>query len=188
RDTAEFRNLTLLELPHSGPLAATAAGDRDYATTITRNFLYSALMVLVWDQLQSSADAQLAAIAAKSLKEVRYHLRHASDWLVRFGDGTEESHRRAQDALNHLLPYCQEFWSSSEAETLAVASGTGIDVPSLNVEWDALVDGTLQAATLVRPQVRGYVPQGKLGVHSEHMGFLLADMQSLARAHPQAVW
>jgi ring-1,2-phenylacetyl-CoA epoxidase subunit PaaC len=88
RDTPEFRNLTLLELPHSGPLASTASGDRDYATTIARNFLYSALMVLVWDRLQASADAQLAAIAAKSLKEVRYHLRHASDWLVRFGDGT----------------------------------------------------------------------------------------------------
>ena len=188
RDTAEFRNLTLLELPHSGPLAATAAGDRDYATTITRNFLYSALMVLVWDRLQTSADAQLAAIAAKSLKEVRYHLRHASDWLVRFGDGTDESHRRAQQALNHLLPYCQEFWIGSDAEAQAVASGTGIDVASLHVEWDALVDDTLQAATLVRPQVRGHVPQGKLGVHSEHMGFLLAEMQSLARAHPQAVW
>lgn len=188
RDTAEFRNLTLLELPHSGPLAATAAGNRDYAITIARNFLYSALMVLVWDRLQSSADAQLAAIAAKSLKEVRYHLRHASDWLVRFGDGTDESHRRAQHALNHLLPYCQEFWIGSEAETLAMASGTGIDVASLKSDWDALVDDTLQATTLVRPSVRGYVPQGKLGVHSEHMGFLLAEMQSLARAHPQAVW
>jgi ring-1,2-phenylacetyl-CoA epoxidase subunit PaaC len=188
RDTAEFRNLTLLELPHSGPLAATAASNRDYAITITRNFLYSALMVLVWDRLQSSADAQLAAIAAKSLKEVRYHLRHASDWLVRFGDGTDESRRRAQKALNHLLPYCQEFWIGSDAETQAVASGTGIDATSLKPDWDALVDDTLQATTLVRPSVRGYVTQGKLGVHSEHMGFLLAEMQSLARSHPQAVW
>jgi ring-1,2-phenylacetyl-CoA epoxidase subunit PaaC len=188
RDTHEFRNLTLLELPHSGPLAGTASGDRDFATTIARNFLYSALMVLVWDRLQASADAQLAAIAAKSLKEVRYHLRHASDWLVRFGDGTDASHARAQAALNHLLPYCQEFWIGSDAEVQAVASGTGIDAASLLAEWDALVDDTLQAATLVRPQVRGHVPQGKLGVHSEHMGFLLAEMQSLARAHPQAVW
>ena len=188
RGESDFRNLTLLELPHNGPLASTGAGDRDYATTITRNFLYSALMVLVWDRLQSSADAQLGAIAAKSLKEVRYHLRHASDWLVRFGDGTDESHARAQAAINHLLPYCQEFWIGSEAETNAVQSATGADVAALKTDWDALVDDTLNEATLTRPAVQGHVPQGKLGVHSEHMGFLLAEMQSLARAHPQAVW
>jgi ring-1,2-phenylacetyl-CoA epoxidase subunit PaaC len=188
RDSHEFRNLTLLELPHSGPLAGTASGDRDYATTITRNFLYSALMVLVWNRLQASADAQLAAIASKSLKEVRYHLRHASDWLVRFGDGTEESHARAQAALNHLLPYCQEFWIGSDAESAAVKTGTGIDVASLQADWDALVDDTVNEATLQRPAVQGYVPQGTRGVHSEHMGFLLAEMQSLARAHPHAVW
>lgn len=188
RDTHEFRNLTLLELPHSGPLAGTASGDRDYATTITRNFLYSALMVLVWDRLQASADAQLAAIAAKSLKEVRYHLRHASDWLVRFGDGTDASRARAQAALNHLLPYCQEFWIGSEAETAAVKTGTGVDVASLQADWDALVDDTVNEATLQRPAAQGHVPQGTRGVHSEHMGFLLAEMQSLARAHPQAVW
>ena len=188
RDTHEFRNLTLLELPHSGPLAGTVAGERDYATTIARNFLYSALMVLVWDRLQASADTQLAAIAAKSLKEVRYHLRHASDWLVRFGDGTDASHARAQAALNHLLPYCQEFWIGSEAETAAVKNGTGVDVAGLRADWAALVDDTLGEATLQRPAAQGYVPQGKNGVHSEHMGFLLAEMQSLARAHPQAVW
>jgi ring-1,2-phenylacetyl-CoA epoxidase subunit PaaC len=188
RDTHEFRNLTLLELPHSGPLASTASGDSDYATTLTRNFLYSALMVLVWDRLQASADAQLAAIAAKSLKEVRYHLRHASDWLVRFGDGTDESHARAQAALHHLLPYCQEFWIGSEAEAAAVKNGSGVDLTQLQADWDALVDDTLDEATLQRPKAQGYVPQGKHGVHSEHMGFLLAEMQSLARAHPQAVW
>jgi ring-1,2-phenylacetyl-CoA epoxidase subunit PaaC len=188
RETHEFRNLTLLELPHSGPLAGTASGDRDYATTITRNFLYNALMVLVWDRLQASADAQLAAIAAKSLKEVRYHLRHASDWLVRFGDGTDASHARAQAALKHLLPYCQEFWIGSDAETAALKNGTGIVVASLQTDWDALVDDTVNEATLQRPAVQGYVPQGKRGVHSEHMGFLLAEMQSLARTHPQAVW
>jgi ring-1,2-phenylacetyl-CoA epoxidase subunit PaaC len=188
RDAAEFRNFTLLELPHHGPLAGTATGDRDYATTIARNFLYSALMVLVWQRLEASTDAQLAAIAAKSSKEVRYHLRHASDWLVRFGDGTEESHQRAQAALNHLLPYCQEFWIGSDAETQAVAMGAGVDVAVLRAAWDALVADTLAEATLVRPVEGGYVTQGKLGVHSEHMGFLLADMQGLARTHPQAVW
>ncbi|WP_066273377.1 1,2-phenylacetyl-CoA epoxidase subunit PaaC [Hydrogenophaga palleronii] len=188
RDTPEFRNFTLLELPHHGPLAGTAAGERDFATTITRNFLYSALMVLVWDRLQTSADAQLAAIAAKSLKEVRYHLRHAGDWLVRFGDGTDASHARAQAALNHLLPYCQEFWIGSDTETAAVQHGSGANVASLQANWSALLDETLNEATLQRPAVQGYVTQGQRGVHSEHMGFLLAEMQSLARAHPQAVW
>src|SRR5690606_5746300 len=95
RDTAEFLNHTVMELPHHGPLVGYAVSERDYAVTIARNFLVSALTVLVWNRLQSSRDAQLAGIAAKSLKEVRYHLQHASDWLVRFGDGTEESHRRA---------------------------------------------------------------------------------------------
>jgi ring-1,2-phenylacetyl-CoA epoxidase subunit PaaC len=188
RDTPEFRNHTLLELPHSGPLAGTVRGDRDFATTIARNFLFSALMVLVWSRLQTSTDAQLAAIAAKSLKEVRYHLRHASDWLVRLGDGTDASHARAQAALNHLLPYCQAFWIGSDAETAAVLNGTGVDVACLQPEWDELVDDTLNEATLQRPAAQGHVPQGQRGVHSEHMGFLLAEMQSLARAHPHAVW
>ena len=188
RDVPDFKNYTLCELPHMPLMAATSAGDRDFAMTIVRNFLYSSLMVLVWDQLQASKDAQLAAIAAKSLKEVRYHLRHASDWLVRFGDGTEASHARAQAALNHLLPYCQEFWIGSEAETAAVQNGTGVNVADLQADWSALVDDTLNEATLQRPAMKGYVTQGKQGVHSEHMGFLLAEMQSLARAHPQAVW
>jgi ring-1,2-phenylacetyl-CoA epoxidase subunit PaaC len=188
RDVPEFRNFTLLELPHSPPLASTAAGERDYATTIARNFLYSALMVLVWDRLQRSTDAQLAAIAAKSLKEVRYHLRHASDWLVRFGDGTPESHARAQAALKHLLPYCQEFWIGTDAEQQARANGTGVDMAGLKADWELLVNETLTEATLQRPDGSGFVPQGKNGVHSEHMGFLLAEMQSLARTHPQAVW
>ena len=100
RDVPDFKNYTLLELPHSGPLAGTASGDRDYATTIVRNFLYSAWMLLVWESLQSTQDAQLAAIATKSLKEVKYHFRHSRDWLIRFGDGTDESHARAQAALD----------------------------------------------------------------------------------------
>ncbi len=190
RDTAEFRNHTLLELPHHGALVGYAVAERDYATTITRNFLYSALMVLVWQRLQASADAQLAGIAAKSLKEVRYHLRHASDWLVRFGDGTEESKQRAQAALDHLLPYCEAFWAANPAENAAVANGTGVRVTDLRDDWNAIVNETLADATLQRATQphEGYVAQGHIGLHSEHLGFLLAEMQSLARAHPQATW
>jgi ring-1,2-phenylacetyl-CoA epoxidase subunit PaaC len=188
RDTHEFRNYTLVELPHHGPLSGYAKAGLDYATTIVRNFLYSALMALLWEALEKSADADLAAIAAKSLKEVRYHLRHSRDWLVRLGDGTDESHARTQAALDHLLPYTQEFWAGSPAESAAIAAGIGVDPNALKSDWDAIVDAALAEATLQRPPLGGYVPEGKQGIHSEHLGYLLAEMQSLARAHPNGAW
>jgi ring-1,2-phenylacetyl-CoA epoxidase subunit PaaC len=188
RNVPDFKNYTLCELPHRPLMAATSAGDRDFATTIVRNFLYSSLMVLVWDQLQSSKDAQLAAIAAKSLKEVRYHLRHSRDWVVRLGDGTDASHAKAQTALDQWMPYCQEFWSTSPQELAAQANGTGIDTAALKNDWNQIVDAALQEATLQRPADGGFVPTGKQGLHSEHLGFVLAEMQSLARAHPEATW
>jgi ring-1,2-phenylacetyl-CoA epoxidase subunit PaaC len=188
RTTHEFGNFTLLELPHHGPLAGPTRAELDYATTTVRNFLYAALMNLWWERLQHSADAQLAGIAAKSLKEVRYHLRHAGDWLVRLGGGTPESHARAQAALDHLMPHTQEFWTGSDVEASAVANSTGVPLATLKPAWDTLVDDALAEATLRRPAEGGYLTQGKNGVHSEHMGFLLAEMQSLAREHPSAVW
>lgn len=188
RDVPEFKNYTLLELPHSTALAPTASGDRDYAVTIGRNFLYSALMVLVWDGLKASNDAQLAAIAAKSLKEAQYHLRHAHDWLLRLGDGTDASHAKMQAAIDHLMPYTQEFWTPSAMEADVVKTGLGVDTRTLQAPWNALVDEALSAATLKRPADGSYVSTGKTGVHSEHLGFVLAEMQSLARAHPEAVW
>ena len=188
RDTHEFRNYTLLELPHHGPLSGYAKASLDYGTTIVRNFLYSALMALLWEALEKSANADLAAIAAKSLKEVRYHLRHSRDWLVRLGDGTDESHARTQAALDHLLPYTQEFWAGSPAESAAIAAGIGVDPNALKSDWDTIVDAALAEATLQRPPLGGYVPEGKEGIHSEHLGYLLAEMQSLARAHPNGVW
>ena len=188
REDTQFRNYTLLELPNYGPLVGYAATDRDYATTIVRNFLHHALAVLVWDKLCQSPDDELAAIAQKSIKESRYHLQHTRDWVIRFGDGTPESHGRAQKALDYLLPYTAEFWVQSELETEATASGAGVDVPSLQQDWDQLVDETLTEATLSRPEIKGYIPQGKQGIHSEHLSYLLGDMQSLARAHPEATW
>ena len=188
RDVPDFKNYTLVELPHHGALVGYAVDNRDYAVTIARNFLYSALMVLVWDKLQHSHDTHLASIAAKSLKESRYHLRHAHDWLVRFGDGTDESHARAQAAITHLWPYTQEFWTHSDFERAAAESNVGVDVRHLHDDWLAMVDATLQEATLQRPPEGGFVPTGKHGVHSEHLGFLLSEMQSLARAHPGATW
>ena len=187
RDVPDFKNYTLLELPHHAPLAGTSASERDFATTLVRNFLYSALMVLVWDKLQHAPHAQLAAIAAKSLKEVRYHLRHSRDWLLRMGDGTAESHGRAQAAINHLMPYTQEFWTSTSYESEA-AKATGLDMASLQNDWNQIVDQALAEATLKRPAAGGFVPTGKHSIHSEHLGFMLAEMQSLPRAHPNATW
>ena len=178
----------MLELPHHGPLAGTAAADLDYATTIARNYLYSTLALLQWEALQQSNDAQLAAIAAKSRKETRYHVRHARDWLVRLGDGTDESHARMQAALAHLMPYTQEFWITSAAESAALANGTGVDPGVLRAAWDREVDEALAEATLQRPAAAGYLPRGKDGLHSEHLGYVLAELQSLARQHPGATW
>lgn len=188
RDTHEFRNYTLLELPHHAPLVGYAQSGLDFGTTILRNFLYSALMALVWEALKSSAESELAAIAEKSVKEVRYHLQHSRDWLLKLGDGTEESHRRMQAALDHLYPYTREFWASSPLETAAIEHGIGIDVAALRPQWETIVDAALAEATLNKPEVFGYVSEGKLGIHSEHLGYLLAEMQSLARAMPDARW
>ncbi|MEO8020498.1 1,2-phenylacetyl-CoA epoxidase subunit PaaC [Polaromonas sp.] len=183
RDATDFRNYTLLELPH-----ASGASERDYAVTIVRNFLYSALMLLLWEALQKSADAQLAAIAGKSFKEVRYHFRHSRDWLVRLGDGTPESHARTRVALKHLMPYTQEYWAPAAIETVADTKGRAIDVAALKSDWDELVNDALQEAGLQRPALHAGPPQGKDGQHSEHLAPLLAEMQSLARAHPDALW
>ena len=192
RNPEDFRNYTLLELPHfpsiTGPLAGTASAERDYATTIVRNFLHSTLMQLLWPALEQSADAQLAAIAARAAKEVRYHLRHSRDWLVRLGDGTAESHQRVQSALNHLIPYTQEFWAASVAETEACSQGVGPEIASLKAQWDERVDDALLEATLQRPPDTGYITQGKNGLHSEHLSYLLGEMQGLARQHPGAQW
>jgi ring-1,2-phenylacetyl-CoA epoxidase subunit PaaC len=170
RDPEDFRNFTLLELPH-----ASEASARDYAVTIVRNFLYSAFMLLQWEALQTSSDAQLAGIAGKSLKEVAYHFRHSRDWLIRLGDGTAESHQRTQAAVNRLMPYTAEFWSGEAA--------------TLRAPWDGLVNDALKEAGLSRPPLlQTALPQGRNGQHSEHLAPLLAEMQSLARAHPRAQW
>ena len=188
RDVPDFRNYTLCELPHRPLMSATASGDRDFAVTIVRNFLFSAFSVLLWDALQGSQDEQLAAIAAKSLKESRYHLRHSRDWLVRLGDGTEVSHARVQTAVDALLPYAAEFWALSPAEHSALDNGRGVNPAELQAPWNALVDAALAEATLRRPAASGFMPTGKQGLHSEHLGFVLAEMQSLARQHPGATW
>jgi ring-1,2-phenylacetyl-CoA epoxidase subunit PaaC len=182
RDEADFRNWTLLELPNGD-----AAHD-DYAVAIARNLLFSALAVPLWEALATSTDGELAQIAAKSVKEARSHLRHASEWLVRFGDGTETSHARAQAAIDRLWPYTNEWWAPDAVERDAAAAGVGVVVADLKPVWDTTVDAVLAEATLKRPVDTPFVSTGKLGVHSEYFGPMLAEMQSLARQHPGATW
>jgi ring-1,2-phenylacetyl-CoA epoxidase subunit PaaC len=188
RSAPEFRNYTLLELPHQTAYAPSANVPRDYSITITRNFLYSTLMSLVWPALQHSKDAQLAAIAAKSSKEVRYHLRHSTDWMLRLGDGTALSHTRMQAALDYLMPYTQEFFTTSSFESEVIASGMGISVAALKGEWQSRIAAVITEATLQMSTSAGHLTRGKEGLHSEHLSYLLAEMQSLAREHPGAVW
>ncbi len=201
RDAPDFRNFTLLELPHAVPdsgHAGDADGERDYAVTIVRNFLYSALMELRWDALKQSTDAQLAAIAERSVKETRYHLRHSRDWLVRLGDGTPESHAKTQAAWIHLMPYALEFWAEFAIENEVTGQGIGVATGSLRDDWQLLVNNAAREATLTSPgaikapegtDARAIAwPHGKLGHHSPYLAPLLADMQSLARQHPGATW
>ncbi|MEX3935481.1 1,2-phenylacetyl-CoA epoxidase subunit PaaC [Paraburkholderia phymatum] len=188
RAEREFANYTLAELPHVGPLSGTTHADKDYAVTIARNFLYSTLMLHVWSALTGSADEQLAAIAAKSIKETQYHVHHAREWLVRFGDGTDESHRRAQAALDYLIPYTREFFSADATEDAIAAAGIGPKTAELEALWLEDVRAALDEATLTLPEPVRHITTGKHGEHSEHMGFLLAEMQSLARQHPGASW
>lgn len=188
RDERDFRNWTLLELPHHGPLAGTARTARDYAVTTVRNFLYSALMVELWAALEESRDAGLAAIAAKSIKEARYHLQHAAGWMVRLGDGTEVSHARMQEALDHLMPYMNECFEADCVEREAGAQGIGVAPSDLFGAWEVTVRETIEEATLDLPAQSAFLSTGKLGVHSEHMSYLLGEMQGLARAHPGAQW
>jgi ring-1,2-phenylacetyl-CoA epoxidase subunit PaaC len=188
RTERQFTNYTLVELPHYGPLAGTAHAEKDYAVTIVRNFLYATLMAHLWPLLERSSDTGLAAIAAKSAKENLYHMHHAQDWLVRLGDGTETSHRRAQSALDYLLPYTNEFFSVDALEDAVAADGIGARGADLKAAWLADISAILNEATLKLPATGNYITTGKLGIHSEHMGYLLAELQSVARQHPGAQW
>jgi ring-1,2-phenylacetyl-CoA epoxidase subunit PaaC len=187
RDVPEFRNATLAELPSSGVASAQAASG-DYAVTIVRNLLFAAHQCELWRALTGSNDPELAAIAAKSLKESRYHFRHAADWTVRFGDGTDESHARVQAALDALWPYTHELFETDPVEEAVGRHGIGVASASLRDGWLEAVKAILAEATLRLPPDTPFRSAGKLGFHSEHLGYLLTEMQSLHRAHPGATW
>ncbi len=177
RAEPEYRNLTICELPNE-----------DFGRTCLRNFLFSAFQMQLWQALAESSDAQLAAIAGKSIKETRYHLQHASDWTVRLGDGTGESHARMQRALEYLWPYTAEFFSPMATDSQVEAAGIGPAWSSLAAAWEQAVMPVLEVATLKLPARTPFLSRGKEGRHSEHMGHLLAEMQYLQRAYPGAKW
>lgn len=187
RDVAEFRNATLLELPSSGPASAGAATS-DYAVTIVRNLVFGAHQCQLWGALSGSTDRELAAIAEKSLKEARYHLRHAADWTIRLGDGTDESHARMQRALDGLWPYTHELFETESIERAVARHGIGVESAALRAGWLAALRPVVEEATLELPADSTFRSTGKLGRHSEHLGYLLAEMQSLHRRYPGATW
>ena len=160
----------------------------NFGNTTVRNFLHDAYNFLFYTQLSESKDETLAAIAAKSLKEVKYHLRHSSNWLIRLGDGTKESNLKAQDALDYLWQYTGELFEMDEIDHEMLDQGIGVDNSKLKKAWDEIIDSTLKKAKLNRPE-DGYMASGsKKGIHTEHLGFLLAEMQFLPRAYPDAKW
>jgi ring-1,2-phenylacetyl-CoA epoxidase subunit PaaC len=177
REERDFRNVTLVELPRG-----------DFAFTIVRNTMMATFFKLLWARLAHSSDAELAAIAAKALKEARYHQQHAADWLVRLAGGTEESRRRTDKALAELWPYHAELFASDAVDEQAAATGLGPQWSELREPWTAEMRQIFDEAGLAMPATIPFLSTGKRGVHSEHMGFILAEMQHLQRAYPGGVW
>jgi len=177
RDIRQYRNLLLTELPNV-----------DFARTMVRQFFYSAFADLYWRAMITSSDATLAAIGAKSEKESAYHLRHSSEWIVRLGDGTEESHRRAQGAIDDLWAFTGEMFAVDEAERGLIEAGVTIDPAALKPQWLKTVTGVISEATLALPKNDWMQQGGRIGRHSEHLGHLLSELQSLQRTFPGATW
>lgn len=177
RDAWDFRNALLVEQPNG-----------DYAVTLARQFFFDAFHYPLLEQLTRSSDPEVAGVAAKAVKEARYHRRRSSEWVIRLGDGTEESHRRMQGAVDKLWPYTGELLAPDGLDEAMLASGFGADLNLVAEAWQAWVADVLEQATLTRPE-SGWMQQGgKRGVHSEHLGFILAEMQFLPRAYPDARW
>lgn len=177
RDGTQFRNCLLVELPRG-----------DFGDSMVRQFFFDVHSVLVLDEFTRCGHAQLAAIAAKALKEAKYHLRHSSEWVVRLGDGTAESHARVQASVDRLWKYTGELFVTDEIDVAVQTAGITIDMPGIKSRWDALVNEVFARATLARPADGAMQLGGRRGRHTEHIGHLLATMQSVARAHPGASW
>lgn len=177
RDAGDFRNALLVELPKG-----------DFGVTIVRQLFFSVFSLLQMEALQKSSNAELAGIAAKAAKESRYHVRHSAEWVITLGDGTDESHERAQGAVDDLWRYTGELFLADDIDRAAAAQDVGVDPSTLAAPWRARVDDVLRRATLAVP-ADGYMQRGgREGRHTEHLGHMLAEMQILPRSHPGATW
>lgn len=177
RDVMDFANCLLVEQPNG-----------DFAQTIARLFLFSHYQTLLFEQLASVKDQRFSAIAAKAVKETAYHATLASDWVVRLGDGTEESKARMVAGLDWMWRFVDELFVSDDVDATAIKAGAGVDKAVLRAAWDARVDAVFAEATLARPASRRATIGGRIGRHSEHLGHLLSQMQFLQRAYPGATW
>jgi ring-1,2-phenylacetyl-CoA epoxidase subunit PaaC len=160
----------------------------DFAHSMARLLVFSAYQSELYAQLSTSRDETLAAVAAKALKEVSYHRDHATQWMLRLGDGTDESHQRAQAALEAIWPYTAELFETDELTDALLAEGVAADPEAMRPPWHAYLTTVLENATLSVPETAPVVTGGRRGIHTEQMGFLLAEMQHLARSHPGAKW
>ena len=177
REAVEYRNALMVELPKG-----------DFGFTIVRQFLFDAYSVLLLDALSRSTHERVAAIAAKCLKEDKYHLRHSSEWVVRLGDGTDESHARAQRALDALWRFTAELFDRDAVDDAVVSDGMVVDHGAIVALWRTMVTDVVQRATLVLPADGAMRRGGRRGRHTEHLGHMLAEMQIVARSHPGATW
>jgi ring-1,2-phenylacetyl-CoA epoxidase subunit PaaC len=173
----EYSNLLLVEQPNG-----------DFGQTIVRNWIFDTFRVLFFEELTKSKDTQLAAIAEKSLKETRYHWKHSSEWLIRLGDGTEESHNRTQDALNRLWKYSDEVFYMDEIEKELIEQGIAVDLNTIRQKFIDKINYVLLESTLTLPSNDWKQSGGRLGKHTEHLGFILAEMQYMQRAYPGMEW
>jgi ring-1,2-phenylacetyl-CoA epoxidase subunit PaaC len=177
RDVMDFTNCLLVEQPNG-----------DFAQTIARQFLFSHYQELLFQKLSAASDERFAAIAAKAVKETAYHATLASDWVVRLGDGTEESKQRMIAGLDWMWRFVDELFEMDDVDVAAIGAGFGVDKAALKPAWDARIDAVLAEAMLERPPARRPVLGGRVGRHSEHLGHILSEMQFLQRAYPGATW
>ncbi len=177
RNEREFLNHQVVEIENG-----------HFGKTIVRNFLYDAFKFLFFTKLSESKDETLAALSAKSLKEVKYHLRHSTNWLIRLGDGTEESNAKVQESLEKIWQFTAELFEMDEIDTELLNLGIAVDNKALKTQWNKTVNSTLKKAKLKRPEDGYMATGGKKGMHTEYLGFLLAEMQFLQRAYPNAKW
>lgn len=178
RDARQYRNLLMAEQPNG-----------DFAMTMTRQFLISAYNFHLYSMLSKSKDETVSAFAAKSVKEVAYHLRHSADWMIRLGDGTDESHRRTQDAINDLWYFTDDMFQSDAVDELLLVAGVAADMDAVKSEWMLTINEIFAKAKLNVPQTNNSLRMGsRSGNHTEYLGYILAEMQFLPRAYPDAKW